>query len=219
MTGILRMSCIPYLVISLHSLLRLLWTLAKCHWIEEGKNLVITGKTSSGKSYFSNALAICAIRQFKTVKYYKASILINELSRAEKNETYNEFTSQLSSYDLLIVDDFGLMNLDIDKCRNLFEVFDSRDPYKSILLVSQIPVKSWYDLFVDHTYAEASLARVLHDSYRLEMNGKNMRNLEPINNRKNGWAHRWCELPVPLMRYGGTVYPNCAHSSVVLVNT
>lgn len=161
-------------------------TLAKCQWIEEGKNLVITGKTSSGKSYFSNALAICAIRQFKTVKYYKASMLINELSRAEKNETYNDFTSQLSSYDLLIVDDFGLMNLDIDKCRNLFEVFDSRDPYKSILLVSQIPVKSWYDLFVDHTYAEASLARVLHDSYRLEMNGKNMRNLEPINKRKNG---------------------------------
>ena len=43
-----------------------------------------------------------------------------------------------------------------------------------------------YDLFVDHTYAEASLARVLSESYRLEMNGKNMRNLEPLNKRKNG---------------------------------
>ena len=51
---------------------------------------------------------------------------------------------------------------------------------------SQIPVGSWYDMFSDHTYAEASLARVLSESYRLEMNGKNMRNLEPINNRKNG---------------------------------
>ncbi len=160
--------------------------LAECGWIEQGKNLVITGKTSSGKSYLANALAICALRRFKTVKYFKASALINELARAEKLGVYPETLSQMSGYDLLVVDDFGLMNLDLNKCRNLFEVFDCRDPYKSILLVSQIPVAAWYDIFADHTYAEASLARVLSESYRLEMNGKNMRNLEPINKRKNG---------------------------------
>ena len=160
--------------------------LSSCDWIDQGKNLIITGKTSSGKSYLANALAICALRKFKSAKYYKASNLINELARAEKLGTYPETLNQLALYDLLVVDDFGLMNLDINKCRNLFEVFDCRDPYKSILLVSQIPVPAWYDMFVDHTYAEASLARVLSDSYRLEMNGKNMRNLEPINKRKNG---------------------------------
>lgn len=159
-------------------------SLSRCEWIEHGKNLVITGKTSSGKSYLANALAVCALKQFKTVKYCKASALINELAKAEKLETYSETLNQYAAYDLLVVDDFGLMNLDIDKCRNLFEVFDCRDPYKSILLVSQIPVSSWYDLFSDHTYAEASLARVLGESYRLEMNGKNMRNMEPINKRK-----------------------------------
>ena len=161
-------------------------SLSQCEWIEHGKNLVITGKTSSGKSYLANALAVCALKQFKTVKYCKASTLINELAKAEKLDTYSETLNQFASFDLLVVDDFGLMNLDIDKCRNLFEVFDCRDPYKSILLVSQIPVASWYDMFSDHTYAEASLARVLSESYRLEMNGKNMRNLEPINKRKNG---------------------------------
>ena len=132
--------------------------LSQCEWIDQGRNLVITGKTSA---------------------------LINELAKAEKLDTYPETLNQMASYDLLIVDDFGLMNLDIDRCRNLFEVFDCRDPYKSILPVSQIPVASWYDMFADHTYAEASLARVLGDSYRLEMNGKNMRNLEPINKRKD----------------------------------
>lgn len=161
-------------------------TLAQSNWIEQGKNLVITGKTSSGKSYLASALAICALRQFKTVRYYRANGLINELAKAEKLGEYPETISRMSSYDLLIVDDFGLMNLDLNKCRNLFEVFDCRDPYKSILLVSQIPVNAWYDIFSDHTYAEASLARVLNESYRLEMNGKNMRNFEPINKRKNG---------------------------------
>ena len=155
--------------------------LAKCKWVEQGKNLIITGKTSSGKSYLANALCICALREFKTVKYIKASQLINELAKAEKTDGYQELLNQMASYDLLAVDDFGLMNLDINKCRNLFEVFDSRDPHKSTLVISQIPVSSWYDMFQEHTYAEACLARLLSEAYRLEMNGKNMRNITPIN--------------------------------------
>lgn len=155
--------------------------LAKCRWVEQGKNLIITGKTSSGKSYLANALCICALREFKTVKYIKASQLINELAKAEKTDGYQDLLNQMASYDLLAVDDFGLMNLDINKCRNLFEVFDSRDPHKSILVISQIPVSAWYDMFQEHTYAEACLARLLSEAYRLEMNGKNMRNITPIN--------------------------------------
>jgi len=160
---------------------RVIEELAKCEWIERGRNLIVTGQTSSGKTYLSNALCICALRSFKTVKYIKASQLINELAKAEKLDTYQDIVNEYASYDLLAVDDFGLMNLDINQCRNLFEVFDSRDPYKSILVISQFPVSSWYDMFQEHTYAEACLARLLNDAYRLEMNGKNMRNIEPIN--------------------------------------
>lgn len=160
---------------------RIIEELAKCEWIEHGRNLIVTGQTSSGKTYLSNALCICALRRFKTVKYIKASQLINELAKAEKFDNYQELVNEYAGYDLLAVDDFGLMNLDINQCRNLFEVFDSRDPYKSILVISQFPVSSWYDMFQEHTYAEACLARLLNDAYRLEMNGKNMRNIEPIN--------------------------------------
>jgi len=160
---------------------RMIEELSKCSWIEQGKNLIITGKTGSGKSYLANALCVCALRQFKTARYMKANQLINELAKAETLNNYSELISEMSSFDLLAIDDFGLMNLDVNKCRNLFEVLDSRDPHKSTMVISQFPVKSWYDLFQEHTYAEACLTRLLNDSYRLEMNGKNMRNMEPLN--------------------------------------
>ena len=35
--------------------------LSECHWIDEGKNLIITGMTSSGKTYLSNALCLSLI--------------------------------------------------------------------------------------------------------------------------------------------------------------
>lgn len=36
------------------------------------------------------------------------------------------------------------------------------------MFISQIPVKEWYDLFKDCTYADACLDRVLCKTYRLE---------------------------------------------------
>lgn len=155
--------------------------LAKCDWIKQGRNLIITGKTSSGKSYLANALCICALRRFHTVRYVKASQLIGNLARAEKLDTMQEVINEMASYELLAIDDFVLMERDINKFRNLFEVLDSRDPYKSTLVISQIPMSSWYDIFKEHTYAEACLTRLLNESYRLEMNGKNMRNIDPLN--------------------------------------
>lgn len=160
---------------------RMIEELAKCIWIEQGRNLMITGQTGSGKSYMANALCISALRQFKAVRYIRASHLIDELNKAETFGTYREYLAQVASYDLLAIDDFGLMQLDLNKCRNLFEVLESRDPHKSTMVVSQFPVKSWYDLFQEHTYADACLTRLLNNAYRLEMNGKNMRNLKPIN--------------------------------------
>lgn len=160
---------------------RIIEELSKCKWVEQGRNLMITGQTGSGKSHLANALAICALRQFKTVKYCKASQLIDELNRAEAMDSYREALANLVSFDLLVIDDFGLMQLDLNKCRNLFEVLESRDPGRSTMVISQFPVNAWYDLFQEHTYADACLNRLLHNSYRLEMNGKNMRDLTPLN--------------------------------------
>ena len=150
--------------------------LATCQWIEEGRNLLITGGTGAGKSYLSSALCISALRQFKTAKYVRANTLMNELEQARIKSSYLDFIKQMAHLDLLIIDDFGLMDLDLDKCRDLFEVIDSRESRKSTMFVSQLPVKAWYELFVDSTYADACLDRIVHKAYRLELNGKNMRN-------------------------------------------
>lgn len=151
--------------------------LATCHWVDEGKNLLITGMTSSGKTYLSNALCVAAIRQMKTVRYVRANTLMLELEQARLKSTYLEHVTALAKLDLLAVDDFGLMELDLDKCRDLFEVIDGRDGRKSTIIISQFPVKTWFDLFHEHTYADACLARITdkRHSYRLEMNGMNMR--------------------------------------------
>ena len=91
---------------------------------------------------------------------------------------YLDYVSSLAKLDLLAIDDFGLMDLNLDKCRDLFEVIDRRDGRKSTIIVSKFPIHTWFDLFQEHTYADACLARITdkRHSYRLEMNGISMRN-------------------------------------------
>ena len=42
-----------------------------------------------------------------------------------------DYLNKLTKLDLLVIDDFGLMDLDLDKCRDLFEVLYTRDGRKS----------------------------------------------------------------------------------------
>jgi DNA replication protein DnaC len=42
-------------------------------------------------------------------------------------------------------------------------------------MTSQYPVAQWHDTIGDATVADALLDRLVHNAYRLELNGKSMR--------------------------------------------
>ena len=44
---------------------------------------------------------------------------MDELAQTRDNKTYLEFEEEIAKLDLLVIDDFGLMELDLDKCRDL----------------------------------------------------------------------------------------------------
>jgi DNA replication protein DnaC len=156
--------------------------LSTCHWIEEGKNLLVTGASASGKTFLVNALCITAMRQSKHVRYIRANTLMQEMEHARLMSEDMEYMKEIAKLDLLVIDDFGLMDLDIDRCLHLFEVLDTRDGRKSTTVISQFPVSSWFDMFADNTYADACLTRITdkHHTYRLEMNGISMRETDQL---------------------------------------
>lgn len=150
--------------------------LASCGWIRDRKNLIITGLTGAGKTYLGCSLAVCALMQNLSVLYKKANRLMNELKAFETLGTLDDFVkSTADKVDLLIIDDFGLMKLDLDMCRNLFELIDAREDKQSTLIVSQLQVSDWYGMFQNATFADAILDRLTKDAFRVDMKGMSMR--------------------------------------------
>jgi DNA replication protein DnaC len=149
--------------------------LAKGAWIDEPNNLLMTGGAGAGKTYIACALCITVLRQMRTVKYIRANYLLQEAEHARQEGNYYDYSNKMASYDLLVIDDFGLMDLDLDKCRDLFEIIESRDCRKATMVISQLPVANWYQLFGDNTYADACLSRMTSKAYRLEFPGSDRR--------------------------------------------
>ena len=149
--------------------------LAECNWIDEPNNLLMTGGAGAGKTYIACALCIAALHQMRTVKYTRANYLLQEAEHNRQEGTYYEYSNKMAKYDLLVIDDFGLMDLNMDKCRDLFEIIESRDCRRATIIISQMPVPNWYQLFGENTYADACLSRMTSKAYRLEFPGRDRR--------------------------------------------
>jgi len=80
--------------------------------------------------------------------------------------------------DLLVLDDWGPDRLSASQRRDLMEMVEDRHGRGSILITSQLPVASWHDVIGEPTLADAILDRIVHNAYRLELDGPSMRKLK-----------------------------------------
>src|SRR5690606_10099942 len=64
------------------------------------------------------------------------------------------FFDKLAKADLLILDDFGLTHLDKQQEMDFMEMIEDRHGKCSTIIVSQLTVASWYDVFTEETIAD-----------------------------------------------------------------
>ena len=137
--------------------------LATCRWIAEHRGLLVTGPCGIGKSWLSCALAQKACRDGYTVHYARVPRLFAELDLAHGDGRFARLFRMLVKADLR---------------RDLMEIIEDRHGRGSILITSQLPVASWHEVFGEPTLADAILDRIVHNAFRLELDGPSMRKLK-----------------------------------------
>lgn len=146
--------------------------LATCSYITENLNVIISGKTGAGKTYMACALGNSACRNRFPVLFVRLPQLLIDFAIAKGDGSYNRLMKQLKKVKLLILDDWGLNHLDINQSRDILELMETRYQQSSTIFSSQLPIDSWHDLFADSTIADATLDRIVHNSYFIDIKGK-----------------------------------------------
>jgi len=152
--------------------------LAACRWIVEHRGLLVTGPCGVGKSWLACALGQKACRDGFTVHYTRVPRLFAELELAHGDGRFAKLFRTLTKSDLLILDDWGPDRLNSTQRRDLMEIIEDRYGNGSTLITSQLPIDKWHDVIGEPTFADAILDRIVHNAYRLELDGPSMRKIK-----------------------------------------
>jgi len=149
--------------------------LAEGSYIAKGEYVLITGSTGVGKSFIASALGHHACSQGYRVLYFNTPKLTTQLKIAKADGSYLKEMARIQRHPLVILDDFGLQPLDKEARLILLDLMEDRHQRGALIMTSQLPVASWYEVIGEKTIADAILDRLVHYSHRIELKGESLR--------------------------------------------
>jgi DNA replication protein DnaC len=162
----------------------LMTTLATCQWIRDRHNVLITGPTGIGQTWIACALGQQACRDGFTALYLRLPRLLQEWPIAKGDGRYGKLMATLAKTDVLILDDWGLATLNDENRRDLLELLEDRYDRRATIVTSQLPVEHWHEALGDPTLADAILDRLVHNAYKIPLQGESMRKQQARLTRK-----------------------------------
>lgn len=160
---------------------RLIRELATGDYLKTKRNIILMGKSGTGKTHLSTALGIEACRQGKRVRFITGYALANELIEARTENDLTRKVRKYSRFDLLILDELGYVPFSKEGAELLFQVLAERHERGSVIITSNLGFANWTQVFGDANMTAALLDRLTHrahiiectwDSYRLKQSLK-----------------------------------------------
>lgn len=81
--------------------------LSSLKFIEDNRNIILSGNPGTGKTHLAIGLAIKACQQDYSVYFTTIPRLINQINEARSNRTLRMIEAKFEKYDLVVCDEFG----------------------------------------------------------------------------------------------------------------
>jgi DNA replication protein DnaC len=144
-------------------------------WVERKRKVIISGATGTGKSWLACALGMAAAMRGYSVRFFKATALMEELALAAAEGRTGRFRLATLKIDLLIIDDFGLVPMNNSVRGEFFDLIEAREGNCSTMFAGQLPFSEWHGYIEDQTIADAILDRVRSQADFIALKGQSWR--------------------------------------------
>ena len=145
-------------------------TLLDGSFLDRRENLLVFGKSGSGKTHLLSAVAQELIRSGRKVCFRTCSLLMQDLLIAKRELKLSGALKKLASFEALLIDDIGYVQQSREEMEVLFTLLAERYERGSVLLTSNLPFSKWEQIFKDPMTTAAAIDRLVHHSVILELN-------------------------------------------------
>ncbi|HEY4055306.1 MAG TPA: IS21-like element helper ATPase IstB [Kofleriaceae bacterium] len=154
--------------------------LARLDFVRRHDDLVITGKSGTGKSHLLKAFALRACEQGIRMRYARCVDLLDDLHAALADGSYAQRLNGWARPELLIIDDVGLGQIkkrgdEPTAAHTLYNLVDRRHGRVSTAVTSNIALSDWGRYLGDATLTAAILDRLAMHAVRIDIDGPSYR--------------------------------------------
>ena len=153
----------------------LLAELTSLRFLDAHAHVCIVGPVGVGKTFLAHALGHAASRRGRSVLAVDGDKMLKSLRHARLDGTHEQELRQLTTVDLLLVDDFGLDAMTADESRDIYEIISERHRCGSLVLTSNRGPDEWLATFADPMRGQAAIDRFHSNAYDLVIDGESYR--------------------------------------------
>ncbi len=154
---------------------RVLQQLTTLRFVEDHHNVAILGPVGVGKTFIANALGYLACRSGFTVQLYRADAMLRKLRQSRMDNSRDALMVELSTVDLLVIDDFALEPMSRDESRDVYQLFVERNARLPTVITSNRDTAEWLSVFDDTLLAQSAVDRFKNNAFDLVIEGESYR--------------------------------------------
>jgi DNA replication protein DnaC len=154
---------------------RVLQELSSLRFVEAHRNVVLLGPVGVGKTFIASALGHVGCQSGFNVRFHRADDLLRLLRQSRLDNSREALMVELSTVDLLIVDDFALEPMTRDESRDVYQLFVERTARASTIITSNRDTADWLALFDDPLLGQSAVDRFKNNAYDLIIDGQSYR--------------------------------------------
>lgn len=149
--------------------------IASCRFLEHRHCVFFVGPSGVGKSHLAQAVGHEALMRGVDVLYRNTYELMSHIYGGKADGSHERRLATVASVPLLILDDFGLRDLNAGQQEDLYELICRRYERHATIITSNRDFSEWQGVFSNQLMGSAAMDRLVHRAIKIVIEGKSYR--------------------------------------------
>ena len=148
---------------------------AELEFVAKAENIVWMGPTGVGKTGLACGIVLKALENGYRCQFIRAQDLFDEMYASIADRSTRQLLKRLARLDLLLIDEFGYLNLKPEQTNIFFKLMEERYHRHSTIITTNLEYDEWHNFLGAKPMVEALLSRLRHYCHTVRIQGPSLR--------------------------------------------